>query len=115
MPIGTTRGKPDGYLYRKVTDDLSLAKNRRWTPVHRLVWEAEHGSVPEGHTVAFKPGRKTTEIALITVDALELLSRAELMQRNHYQRYPKEVAQLIQLKGALSRQINKRTRALEES
>jgi len=33
------------------------------------------------------------------------------MRRNSYHtRYPKEVAQLIQLKGALNRKINRRSR-----
>jgi len=114
-PIGSTCVRSDGYLYRKVSDDLSLAPKQRWVAAHRLVWEAANGPVPAGQTVAFKQGRKTTEPELITLDAIEVLTRAELMTRNRYQRFPKEVAQLIQLKGALARQINTRSRALEES
>jgi hypothetical protein len=49
---------------------------------------------------------------IITLGRLELISRAENMRRNSYHtRYPKEVAQLIQLRGALNRQINKRLKA----
>ena len=59
----------------------------------------------------FKPGRKTTDPARITADGLELVTRAELMRRNSYHNnYPKEVALLIQLKGALNRKINNLTR-----
>jgi len=101
----------DGYLERKVTDDPSFVPNRRWVSVHRLVWEAAHGPVPQGHAVVFLPGRRTADLASITLDGLELVSRAELMRRNSYHtRYPKEVAQLIQLKGALNRKINRRSR-----
>ena len=39
-----------------------------------------------------------------------LMTRAELMKRNSYHnRYPKEVARLVQLRGAVTRQINKRS------
>lgn len=111
VPIGSLRLSTEGYLQRKVTDDPALFPARRWVSVHRLVWEAAHGPVPQGHTVVFLPGRRTTDLAAITFDSLELISRAELMRRNSYHtRYPKEVAQLIQLKGALNRKINRRSR-----
>lgn len=111
VPIGSLRVSKDGYLERKVTDDPSFVPNRRWVSVHRLVWEAAHGPVPQGHAVVFLPGRRTADLAAITLDGLELVSRAELMRRNSYHtRYPKEVAQLIQLKGALNRKINRRSR-----
>jgi hypothetical protein len=111
QPVGSTRVSEDGYLQRKVTDDPALAPVRRWVAVHRLVWEAANGPIPPGHAVAFKPGRKTTDIDAITVDALELVSRGELMRRNsRHTQYPPEVNRLIQLRGALTRQINKRTK-----
>lgn len=108
VPIGSERISKDGYLERKVTDDHPVPA-RRWIGVHRLVWEEANGPVPHGHAVAFLPGKRTTDATLITTDALELVSRGELMRRNSYHtNYPKEVAQLIQLKGALSRKINRR-------
>jgi hypothetical protein len=80
--------------------------------VHLLVWEAANGPVPPGHAITFLPGRRTTDASLITLDALQLVSRAELMRRNsHHTNYPKEVSQLIQLKGALNRKINRRNQA----
>lgn len=36
-----------------------------------------------------------------------MLSNSELMSKNSMQRFPEELRQLIQLKGALKRQINK--------
>lgn len=111
VPIGTERISKDGYVERKVTDDPELYPARRWVGVHRLVWEAANGPVSAGHAVAFLPGCATTDVSRITPDALELVSRAELMRRNSYHtRYPKEVAQLIQLKGALNRKINNRSK-----
>lgn len=114
-PIGSLRVTSDGLLERKVTDDPNLVPARRWVGVHRLVWEEANGPIPPGHAVVFKPDRRTTDPGLITVDALELVTRAELGRRNiHHNRYPKEVCQLIALKGALNRKINRRTRENEE-
>lgn len=108
-PIGSTRICKDGYLEKKVSDDKTVYPARRWIGVHRLVWEAANGPIPRGHAVVFKPGLHTTEEAEITLDRIELLTRAELMKRNSYHnRYPKEVARLVQLRGAVTRQINKR-------
>jgi hypothetical protein len=110
VPVGTEKIR-DGLLCRKVTDDPNLYPAARWQPVSRIVWEAVNGPIPPGHAVVFRPGRFTTERDAITADALEMVSRAELMKRNSYlTRYPKEVADLIRLRGAVNRQINKRTR-----
>lgn len=109
LPIGTLRVNPDGYLERKLTDDPAIFPTRRWTAVHRLVWMEVNGDVPPGHVVVFLPGRRTTEEALITIAAVELVTRQELMRRNSYHtRYPKEIGLLIQARGQLVRQINKR-------
>ena len=109
QPVGTLR-VANGQLVKKVNNDAYRPK--RWVPVSRLVWEAANGPVPAGHVVVFKPGNATTDEAAITLGKLELISRAENMRRNSYHtRYPKEVAQLIQLRGALNRQINKRIKA----
>ena len=114
QPIGSHRINADGYLERKVTDDRAIAPARRWVGVHRLVWEAANGPVPPGHAVVFRPGRRSAELDRITVDALELITRAELMRRNSHHNLPPEVSQLIQLRGALNRKIRNRTKAREE-
>lgn len=112
-PVGTLRVSKDGYLEQKVNDDMPL--QRRWRAVHLVRWEEVHGPIPSGHALVFKPGRKTTDPGQITADSVELVTRAELMRRNSYHtRYPKDVAQLIQLKGALNRKINRRNREREE-
>jgi hypothetical protein len=114
LPIGSTRITKDGYLERKVTDDPALVPARRWVAVHRQVWEAAHGTVPPGHAVVFKPGHRTTAEAEITLDRIELVTRAELMRRNSYHtNYPPELRTLVQLRGALNRKINNRRKRLE--
>ncbi|WP_454710996.1 HNH endonuclease [Cupriavidus nantongensis] len=114
VPIGSERITKDGYLERKVTDDPNIVPARRWVGVHRLVWEAAHGPIPPGHAVAFLPGRRTTDAALITEDALELVSRGELARRNHPRARSPELAQLVQLKGAITRQVNRISREAKE-
>ncbi len=115
QPIGSLRISKDGYLERKVTDDPSLVPARRWVAVHRLAWEAEHGPVPAGHIVVFRPGMKTTVPELITADRLECISRAENARRNHPRNKSPELAKLVQLKGAITRQVNRITREAKEA
>jgi hypothetical protein len=114
VPIGTERLSKDGYLERKVTDDPNLVPARRWIGVHRLVWEAAHGPIPPSHAVCFRPGRRTADAARITIDALELVSRAELARRNHPVTRDPELAKLVQLKGAITRQMNRIAREAKE-
>jgi hypothetical protein len=115
QPIGSLRINADGYLDRKVSDDKTLAPARRWVALHRLVWEAAHGPVPADHIVVFRPGRRTTDPDAVTLDAVELVSRAENMRRNSvHSRYPPELARVVQLRGALNRQINRKAREAQE-
>lgn len=108
VPIGSLRITKDGYLERKV-NDTHPTPARRWVAVHRLAWEAVHGPLPHGHVVVFRPGRRTTDPSLITLDALELVTRKDLMLRNSvHTKYPPELARVAQLRGALTRQINRR-------
>lgn len=110
-PIGSTRINAEGVLEKKVTDDQNIKPALRWVPVHRLVWEASNGPVPDGCIVVFRPGQHTTDEAAITADRIEILTRRENMLRNSvHTKYPPELARLIQLRGALSRQINKQTK-----
>lgn len=110
-PIGSLRICADGLLEKKLSDDPSLLPKRRWVAVHRLVWEAANGPIPDGWIVVFRPGQKTTDEAAITLDRLEILTRSENMKRNSlYAKYPPELARLVQLRGALTRQINRKAK-----
>jgi hypothetical protein len=113
VPVGSYRTNGDGNLERKV-NDLPGPNHVRWHPVHRLVWEAAHGPVPPGHVVTFKPGRRTTELNLITLDAVELITRRERMTRNSVHTvYPPELARVARLRGLLTRAINRKAKEAE--
>lgn len=103
-PVGSVHRKRDGTWMRKVSD--TRVKTVDWRPVHWLVWEEHNGPVPEGHIVIFKNHDHDD----IRIENLECITRAENMWRNQYQRYPEPIAAAIQLRGALNRQINKRSR-----
>ena len=108
-PLNATR-TVYGNLERKVTEGGPYPA-ARWKPVHRLVWEAAHGPVPDGHLIVFKPGRHTLIEDEITLDRIELITRCENMRRNsRHTRYPEELNKLIQLRGVLTRRINKRSK-----
>lgn len=103
-PLGTESIR-DGYLMRKVA--TRSASHLRWRRVHVLVWEAAHGPVPAGCVIRFKPGRFSTRHDDITLDALECVTQAENMARNSMYRYGTEVADLIRLRGTLTREVNR--------
>jgi hypothetical protein len=109
LPVGTYRINSDGVLELKTNDEPG-PYYVRWKPVHRLVWEQAHGAIPKGHMVAFKPGRKTTDRELITLDALELITQRENMLRNTVHNLPKPLVHVVQLRAAINRQINKRSK-----
>lgn len=101
-PVGSERLSKDGYLERKINEDMPF--QRRWRAVHLILWEAHHGPLPAGHAIIFKDGDKTNH----SEDNLQMVTRADLMRRNSAHNRGPEIARLIQLKGAITRQINKR-------
>ena len=113
VPVGSYRVNGEGILDRKITD--TGRGPRDWESVARLVWKAAHGPLPPGHIVVFKPGRKTTALALITADAVEAITRAENARRNHPRHKSPELARLFQLKGAITRQVNRISREAAEA
>lgn len=102
-PVGSTRINSEGYLDIKVDNKAKGAK--AWTAVHRLNWIAAHGPIAKGWFIRFKDGNQRNPL----IGNLELVDRATHLYRNYHGRYPLEVRQLVQLRGALQRQINKRT------
>lgn len=110
MPIGSHRYSKEGYLCRKVTDTGYCPRD--WVAVHILLWTEVNGPVPPGHALCFKDKDRTH----IVLENLELISRAELMRRNSFRiNYPKEIQDLITLRGALQRQINRRVKNEEQN
>lgn len=105
--VGSYRFDKDGTLQRKI-GNASGNNSKRWRSVHELVWVEAHGPVPPKHICVFKPGMRTSTLEEITLDKVECISLAENMRRNTFHNYGKDIAKLVQLKGAITGQINKR-------
>lgn len=106
QPIGSYRLDTQGLLQRKVADTPG-PNHLRWRGVHELVWIEANGPLPAGHVVCFRPGQRTNVLEEITLDRVECLSRAEIARRNHPMNKSPELARLVQLKGAITRQVNR--------
>lgn len=111
VPIGTERwttpgraaSNPRPYLRRKV------AEPDTWRFVHQLIWEAAHGPIPPSHVVRFKSG-DTTDLRL---DNLFCISRSDNSRLNSpWRNLPRELAELVNLRGQLTRQTNRALRSI---
>ena len=100
-PIGSDRVSKEGYLQVKLYD--TGCTRRDYVPVHHLVWELHRGPIPGGYRVTFKDRNKTH----IIIANLELVSVADMMRRNTVHNLPQPLPELIQLRGALKRKINR--------
>jgi len=110
MPVGATR-LVDGYVYIKVAEVLNQPYTVNWKPLHILNWERANGRpLPEGHCLWFRDGDRMN----VEPKNLELITRSEGMRRNTVHNLPKELSLAIQLRGALVRQINQRSRPDEK-
>lgn len=95
-PVGSTRIDKDGYLL------IKTAEPRKWELMHRHVWEKANGTIPKHSIVVFKDGNKLNcELA-----NLQLISKAENMQRNTIQRFPEEIKTTIKAISKLKKTIN---------
>jgi hypothetical protein len=112
VPLGSHRINGDGYLDRKISELCRGAMD--WEAVHRLVWIEQMGPIPAKHVIVFRPGMFTTRLEEITVDRLECIHRGELARRNHPRNKSPELAKLVQLKGAITRQVNRIAREAGE-
>lgn len=101
--IGYERIDKNGYLLIK-TEEPNIFKLK-----HRLIWEQQYGPIPKGCNIQFKDGNPRN----LSIDNLYLISKSQQLKEENsmYARYPKEVQDLIKLKGALNRQINKITKS----
>jgi hypothetical protein len=107
-PIGTITADPEGYLRIKIAERVNGKPpgwaRAVWPLLHWHVWEQHHGRpVPAGHKVVFRDGDR----AHCEIDNLELITNAEMMRRNSVHNLPAELQQVIQLNGALKRQIRR--------
>jgi hypothetical protein len=109
-PLGTVRkGGRQGYLFVKVAEGRPYAK--AWKRLHYVVWEAANGPVPDTHVLTFKDGN----VENVAPENLELVPKQDWIKRYiPEQTLPPELAKVIRLKSALTRQINKRTKKAKE-
>jgi hypothetical protein len=98
-PIGALRINTDGQIDIKFREGL-----RAWHSLARWTWITERGPIPKGGVIRPINGDQHDT----RIENLRLTTRGELMRENTYRRYPKAIGRLIQLRGALQRQINRR-------
>ena len=109
LPIGSAKFDKSGTLLQKVSDAKGN-NSKRWRGVHELVWVAANGPLPPKHIVVFKPGMKTNVLEEITLDRVECISLADNMRRNTVHNMPRELVDLVRLRAALTRSINRRVK-----
>ncbi|MCR5352386.1 MAG: HNH endonuclease [Bacteroidales bacterium] len=96
-PVGSERVSKDGYV------EIKVAEPNKWRLKHRVIWEQERGQIPPGHNIQFKDGNPLN----LAIDNLYIIDRVtQLKEQNSLMaRYPKEIQQVIRLRGAVKRQI----------
>lgn len=94
---GHERINADGYTEVRVRLGKYVCK-------HRMMWEQQHGKIPEGFIVVFKDRNPQN----LTVENLELITRKENMMRNTIHRFPEELKSAIKLVNKLKRKISEK-------
>ncbi len=100
-PVGTIR---ENHNYKKDLCYLwiKIADPGEWELLHRNIWKAEHGDIPNGMNVVFKDGNPLNCV----LANLELITNQEKMARNTiHNQYPGELVKTIQALGVLKRKI----------
>ncbi len=110
VPIGTIQPDSEGYLRIKIRDAVhgkeatGYGNTKVWPMYNRYVWEQHKGPIPPKHLVVFRDRDR----ANCSIDNLELISMAENARRNRmWNKFPRELAAVIQLNGALKSQIRR--------
>lgn len=101
-PVGSERLSKDGYIEIKTADPGT------WELKHRVVWEEEHGAVPDGYAILFLDQDRTN----VTLDNLMLVKRTELVrinQKNNLVDSPEINTSIV-----LTERINQKTKELKE-
>lgn len=103
--INVTKGIP---RLEQKTNDKPGPNHVRWIPVARLVWEQHNGPIPPKHIIVFADSKQaTTVLEEITVDKIICISRAQNAMRNSLYSKDHDLGRLAQLKGAITRQVNR--------
>ena len=109
-PIGTIAVDNEGYFRVKVRDaihgkeETGFGNTDVWPLLNRHTWEQHKGPIPPGHIVIFKDGDRSN----CAIENLDILSKADNARRNSmWARLPRELAEVIQLSGALKRKLRR--------
>ena len=104
--VGSERVNVYGYI------EIKVAEPNRWKLKHRLIWEQHNGIIPEGCNVQFK-NHNTLDCR---IENLYLISKSEQMRNENslMARYPKELRDVIRLKGVVKRQLRKQEKMQNE-
>ena len=97
--VGSERVNVDGYI------EIKVAEPNRWRLKHRVIWEQVNGAIPKGFNVQFKNHNSQD----CRIENLYLISKAEQMAKENsfWAKYPKEIQEIIHLKGVVNRAIHK--------
>lgn len=114
QPIGSYRQNKEGNWQQKVSN-AGGNNSQRWRTVAELVWVQANGPMPPKHMAVFRPGMATKVLEHITLDRVECISLAENLRRNSPRNKSPELARLVQLKGAITRQVNRINRDAEQA
>ena len=100
--VGSERVNVDGYI------EIKVAEPNRWRLKHRVIWEQVNGAIPRGHNVQFKNHNPMD----CRIENLYLISREDQMAKENsfYAKYPKDLQEIIHLKGVVNRAIHKAER-----
>ena len=94
QPIGTERMTKDGYIQRKVNDDLPL--QARWKMVQHINWEAVNGPLPADHVLKCLDGnRQNIDAANWIAIPRGMLPRLNARCGRDYDTAPAELKPLI--------------------
>ena len=97
--VGSERINVDGYI------EIKVAEPNSWRLKHRIIWEQVNGEIPKGYNVQFKNHNPQD----CRIENLYLICRADQMakENSYLSKYPKEIQELIHLKGVVNRAIHK--------
>lgn len=91
---------------------IKVAEPNTWRWLHRKTWEDAYGPIPRGYGVGFIDGNR----ANVVLSNLVLLSASDRARVNNmWNRYPIELAEVIQLKGVVKAQITRRLKREEQN
>ena len=97
--VGSERVNVYGYI------EIKVAEPNRWRLKHQVMWEQVNGTIPRGYNVQFKNHNRQD----CRIENLYLISKAEQMAKENsfWAKYPKEIQEIIHLKGVVNRAIHK--------